>query len=71
MNFAWCRSFVHRLTGSCFAFLQTRSLAALAVALEKTAGIGARIDIKLTIIRIGFFFADHALVEEYLPKADA
>ncbi|CDZ97313.1 26S proteasome regulatory complex, subunit RPN7/PSMD6 [Phaffia rhodozyma] len=46
-----------------------RSLAALELALEKTPGIGARIDIVLTIIRVGFFFNDNNIITTNLPKA--
>ncbi|KAL7416105.1 proteasome 26S subunit [Mrakia frigida] len=48
---------------------KTRSLAALELALEKTPGLGARIDIVLTIVRVGFFFNDIELITTNLPKA--
>ncbi|TFY83055.1 hypothetical protein EWM64_g957 [Hericium alpestre] len=41
------------------------------LALEKTPGLGARIDITLTLVRIGFFFGDNQLVTENLAKAEA
>ncbi|KZW00236.1 PCI-domain-containing protein [Exidia glandulosa HHB12029] len=40
------------------------------LALSKTPGLGSRIDIVLTLTRIGFFFADHALITENLTKAE-
>lgn len=40
------------------------------LALEKTPGLGSRIDIVLTLVRIGFFFADHDLINTYVTKAD-
>ncbi|KIY50016.1 PCI-domain-containing protein [Fistulina hepatica ATCC 64428] len=47
------------------------ALAAQRLALEKSSGVGSKIDIVLTFIRIGFFFGDYALVQEYLDRADA
>ncbi|KAG2012320.1 proteasome 26S subunit [Coprinopsis cinerea AmutBmut pab1-1] len=47
-----------------------RALEAQKLALEKTPGLGSRIDIVLTIVRIGFFFGDTALVTEYMDKAE-
>ncbi|KZV97949.1 hypothetical protein EXIGLDRAFT_713376 [Exidia glandulosa HHB12029] len=38
------------------------------LALSKTPGLGSRIDIVLTLTRIGFFFADHALITENLTR---
>lgn len=40
------------------------------VALEKTAGLGSRIDIVLTNVRIGLFFGDHPFISENLTKAE-
>jgi 26S proteasome regulatory subunit N7 len=40
------------------------------LALEKTPGLGARIDIVLTLVRIGFFFADHEMITSNLTKAE-
>lgn len=48
-----------------------QSTKAQLLALEKTPGLGSRIDIVLTIVRIGFFFGDHALITQYLQKAEA
>ncbi|KAJ2936264.1 hypothetical protein H1R20_g832, partial [Candolleomyces eurysporus] len=47
-----------------------KALAAQKLALEKTPGLGSRIDIVLTIARIGFFFGDTNLVTEYMAKAE-
>ncbi|KAH7108264.1 PCI-domain-containing protein [Auriculariales sp. MPI-PUGE-AT-0066] len=47
------------------------AVAAQKLALEKTPGLGSRIDIVLTLIRIGFFFSDNALVTDNLTKAEA
>ncbi|KAF9459083.1 26S proteasome subunit RPN7-domain-containing protein [Collybia nuda] len=41
------------------------------LALEKTPGLGSRIDIVLTIVRIAFFFADNDLLTSHLAKAEA
>ena len=40
------------------------------LALEKTPGLGSRIDIVLTIVRIGFFFGDNDVITENLRKAE-
>lgn len=40
------------------------------LAFEKTPGIGSRIDIVLTLVRIGFFFGDHDIITKYLAKAE-
>ncbi|KAF7799353.1 hypothetical protein EIP86_010585 [Pleurotus ostreatoroseus] len=47
-----------------------KAIEAQKVALEKTPGLGSRIDIVLTVIRIGFFFGDHSLISEYMTKAE-
>jgi 26S proteasome regulatory subunit N7 len=47
-----------------------RSVEAQQLALEKTPGLGSRIDIVLTLVRIGFFFGDHQLISANLAKAD-
>jgi 26S proteasome regulatory subunit N7 len=47
-----------------------RSVEAQQLALEKTPGLGSRIDIVLTLVRIGFFFGDHQLISTNLAKAD-
>ncbi|KAJ7581469.1 26S proteasome subunit RPN7-domain-containing protein [Mycena floridula] len=41
------------------------------LALEKTPGLGSRIDIVLTLVRIGFFWADNDLTVWGLGKAEA
>ncbi|KAF9525598.1 PCI-domain-containing protein [Crepidotus variabilis] len=46
-----------------------RSITAQKLALEKTPGLGSRIDIVLTIVRIGFFFSDTEVVTTHLAKA--
>jgi len=40
------------------------------LALEKTPGLGSRIDIVLTLARIGFFFDDQELIRSNLTKAE-
>jgi len=47
-----------------------RALEAQNLALEKTPGLGSRIDIVLTIVRIGFFFNDNDLVTSNMAKAE-
>ncbi|KAF9220127.1 PCI-domain-containing protein [Gyrodon lividus] len=47
-----------------------RAVVAQKLALEKTPGLGSRIDISLTLIRIGFFFGDNPLITENLAKAE-
>lgn len=47
-----------------------RAVEAQKLALEKTPGLGSRIDIVLTLVRIGFFFGDHALITTNLTKAE-
>ena len=49
---------------------QEKALEAQKVALEKTAGLGSRIDIVLTNIRIGLFFNDAKLISENMTKAE-
>ena len=63
--------------GFCSVFLlslivkrQERSLAAQKLALEKTPGLGSRIDIVLTLVRIGFFFGDTEIVTANISKAE-
>ncbi|KIO04292.1 hypothetical protein M404DRAFT_143998 [Pisolithus tinctorius Marx 270] len=46
------------------------AVAAQRLALEKTPGLGSRIDITLTLIRIGFFFGDNTLITENLAGAE-
>ena len=50
--------------------MQERSVAAQELALEKTPGLGSRIDIVLTLVRIGFFFGDQKLITTHLAKAE-
>lgn len=38
--------------------------------MEKTPGLGARIDIALTLVRIGMFFGDRELVTTNITKAE-
>ncbi|KDR68659.1 hypothetical protein GALMADRAFT_256432 [Galerina marginata CBS 339.88] len=47
-----------------------KSLEAQKLALEKTPGLGSRIDIVLTIVRIGFFFSDTDTVTTNMAKAE-
>jgi 26S proteasome regulatory subunit N7 len=49
---------------------QERALEAQKVALEKTVGAGQKIDIVLTLVRIGFFFGDNDLITDNLQKAE-
>jgi len=44
---------------------------ALKEALEKTPGLGAKIDITLTLARIGFFFSSNQLITDSLAQAEA
>jgi 26S proteasome regulatory subunit N7 len=53
-----------------FLNLQDQAIAAQRTALEKTAGIGSKIDISLTLVRIGFFFGIIELQKEFLTKAE-
>ncbi|KAG6915135.1 hypothetical protein DXG01_013099 [Tephrocybe rancida] len=48
-----------------------KAVAAQTLALAKTPGLGARIDIVLTLARIGFFFGDNDLIRENLNKAES
>ncbi|KLO09707.1 proteasome 26S subunit [Schizopora paradoxa] len=47
-----------------------RAIAAQELAFEKTAGVGSKIDISLTLIRLGFFFGDHALITSNITRAE-
>lgn len=49
---------------------QERSLEAQKLALEKTPGLGSRIDIVLTLVRIGLFFGDTEIVTTNISKAE-
>lgn len=46
------------------------STEALKLALTKTPGLGARIDLTLTLVRVGLFFNDRTLIETYLSAAE-
>ncbi|XP_026190119.1 uncharacterized protein LOC34621669 [Cyclospora cayetanensis] len=46
-----------------------RAVEAYGVAYSKTVGIGSRLDITLTLLRIGFVFRDRALVRKHLIVA--
>lgn len=48
-----------------------KAIEAQKLALEKTAGVGGRIDISLTLVRIGLFWADNDLIVWGLEKAEA
>lgn len=48
-----------------------KAVEAQKLALEKTPGLGARIDIVLTLVRIGFFFSDQEIIRTYMKKAEA
>jgi hypothetical protein len=50
--------------------VQDRSIEAQKLALEKTPGLGSRIDIVLTLVRIGFFFGDYELITAQLKEAE-
>ena len=59
------------LTSTCLVlYVQEKAIEAQQLALEKTAGLGSRIDIVLTLVRIGFFFGDNQLISTNLAKAD-
>ncbi|KAG1791207.1 26S proteasome subunit RPN7-domain-containing protein [Suillus plorans] len=45
------------------------AVAAQKLALVKTPGLGSRIDMVLTLIRLGFFFGNNGPITENLPKA--
>jgi 26S proteasome regulatory subunit N7 len=49
---------------------QDRALEAQKLALEKTPGLGSRIDIVLTLVRIGLFFGDTEIVTTNISKAE-
>ena len=50
--------------------IQERAVAAQELAFTKTPGVGSKIDIVLTLIRIGFFFGDHTLITKNLTRAE-
>ncbi|KZT00063.1 PCI-domain-containing protein [Laetiporus sulphureus 93-53] len=47
-----------------------RAAEAQKLAFEKTAGMGSRIDIVLTLARIGFFFGDFDVIKDNLAQAE-
>jgi 26S proteasome regulatory subunit N7 len=47
-----------------------QALPALTLAVEKTPGLGSRIDLTLTLVRVGFFFGDTELVVKHLDGAE-
>lgn len=49
--------------------IQEKSIPALELALEKTAGLGARIDLVMAMVRVGLFFQDTVLVTSNITKA--
>jgi 26S proteasome regulatory subunit N7 len=51
--------------------IQEKAIEAQQLALEKTAGLGSRIDIVLTLVRIGFFFGDNHLlsIRQFKPAS--
>ena len=49
---------------------QDKAVEAQKLALEKTPGLGSRIDIVLTLIRIGLFFGDHDMITQNLQQAE-
>jgi len=46
------------------------AVAAQNLASSKTPGVGARIDISITLVRIGFFFNDYKLIESNITAAE-
>lgn len=46
-----------------------RAIEAYGVAYKKTVGIGSRLDITLTLLRIGFVYKNRSLVKQYLIQA--
>jgi 26S proteasome regulatory subunit N7 len=50
--------------------IQDGAVEAQKLALQKTPGLGTRIDIVLTIVRIGFFFGDNDLIAAQLKQAE-
>ncbi|EMD38248.1 hypothetical protein CERSUDRAFT_113407 [Gelatoporia subvermispora B] len=47
-----------------------RAIEAQKLALEKTPGLGSKIDIVLTLVRIGFFYGDHDMITQKLAQAE-
>lgn len=46
------------------------ALAAHEVAFDKSAGLGSKIDLRLTQIRVGFFHGDHGVIQSNIDKAE-
>ena len=63
-------NFPHKTIALSLRFLQEKALESQKIALEKTAGLGSKIDIALTLIRIGLFFGDNDMIAEYMAKAE-
>ena len=49
---------------------QERAITAQELAFEKSPGVGSKIDIVLTLVRIGFFFGDHVFISKNLTRAE-
>jgi len=49
--------------------IQEKSMTALEMALNKTAGLGARIDLVLAMVRMGLFYTDTQIVTANLSRA--
>lgn len=47
-----------------------RAREAYEAAFAKQAGAGGKIDIRLGLLRVGFFYGDHALIREQLAKTE-
>lgn len=45
-----------------------KCVAAFEEALKKQAGLGSKIDLRLGLIRVGFFYFDHQLINEQIIK---
>lgn len=55
----------------CFRRVQDLAVAAHEASLVKMAGLGSRIDIRLAMIRVGFFHSDHALISSNIALAQS
>ena len=58
------------MSSSFIDYAEEGSLQAQKLALEKTPGLGSRIDTTLTIVRLGFFFSDTDIVTTNMDKAE-
>ncbi|KAG0148634.1 hypothetical protein CROQUDRAFT_654717 [Cronartium quercuum f. sp. fusiforme G11] len=47
---------------------QEKCVTAFEEALKKQAGLGSKIDLRLGLIRVGFFYTDHQLINEQIVK---